>query len=493
MMGHVTLVGAGPGDPGLLTLKGKKAIERADVVVFDRLVSRSILALIPPTAKAIDVGKRVNVHPVPQEEINQILLREALGGANVVRLKGGDPFLFGRGGEELELLAQHQVPFQVVPGVTSALAVPAYGGIPVTHRDCCSSLHIVTGHQRAGKALDIDFDALVATRGTLVFLMGVSALPQICEGLLKAGMDPHTPAAIVERGTTPAQRRISATLSTLAQAAQDHQVVSPAISVVGGVCALADSFDWFDALPLKGRTFVVTRPAARKGTLAQGLRELGAKVWEYPCIRTTPITPCPPLTAALERLGNYQWIAFTSPVGVGVFFDALHGQGKDSRALAGVKLAAIGPGTAAALKKYGLTADYVPAVYSAQDLGQGIPATGTVLLPRAQEGSPLLTQALTERGIPYEELAVYTTHYDNPRSPELREALEAGQLSYVTFTSASTVKGFVASVGEDAPLGNITGLCIGHQTAQEAMRHGIPVLIAEEATIPGLLRLAQTL
>ena len=270
-------------------------------------------------------------------------------------------------------------------------------------------------------------------------------------------------------------------------------MVSPAISVVGGVCALADSFDWFDALPLKGRTFVVTRPAARKGTLAQGLRELGAKVWEYPCIHTTPITPCPPLTAALERLGDYQWIAFTSPVGVQIFFDALHGQGKDSRALAGVKLAAIGPGTAAALKKYGLTADYVPAVYSAQDLGQGIPATGKVLLPRAQEGSPLLTQALTERGIPYEELAVYTTHYDNPRSPELREALEAGQLSYVTFTSASTVKGFVASVGEDAPLGNITGLCIGQQTAQEAMRHGIPVLIAEEATIPGLLRLAQTL
>ena len=270
-------------------------------------------------------------------------------------------------------------------------------------------------------------------------------------------------------------------------------MVSPAISVVGGVCALADSFDWFDALPLKGRTFVVTRPAARKGTLAQGLRELGAKVWEYPCIHTTPITPCPPLTAALERLEDYQWIAFTSPVGVGVFFDALNGQGKDSRALAGVKLAAIGPGTAAALKKYGLTADYVPAVYSAQDLGQGIPATGKVLLPRAQEGSPLLTQALTQRGISYEELAVYTTHYDNPRSPELREALEAGQLSYVTFTSASTVKGFVASVGEDAPLGNITGLCIGHQTAQEAMRHGIPVLIAEEATIPGLLRLAQTL
>ena len=266
-------------------------------MVFDRLVSRSILALIPPTAKAIDVGKRVNVHPVPQEEINQILLREALGGANVVRLKGGDPFLFGRGGEELELLAQHQVPFHVVPGVTSALAVPAYGGIPVTHRDCCSSLHIVTGHQRAGKELNIDFDALVATKGTLVFLMGVSALPQICEGLLQAGMDPNTPAAIVERGTTPAQRRVSATLATLAQAAQDNQVVSPAISVVGGVCALADSFDWFDALPLKGRTFVVTRPAARKGTLPRACGSLGPRSGSTPAfipLPSPPVLPSPP-------------------------------------------------------------------------------------------------------------------------------------------------------------------------------------------------------
>lgn len=493
MMGRVTLVGAGPGDPGLLTQKGKKAIETAQVVVYDRLVSPEILALIPPTAKAIDVGKQANRHLVPQEEINQILLREALGGAHVVRLKGGDPFLFGRGGEELELLAQHHVPFQVVPGVTSALAVPAYGGIPVTHRDCCSSLHIVTGHQRAGKELDIDFAALVATKGTLVFLMGVAALPQICEGLLNAGMDPHTPAAIVERGTTPAQRRVSATLATLAQAAQEHQVVSPAISIVGGVCALADQFDWFDALPLKGRTFVVTRPAARQGTLAQGLRELGANVWEFPCIHTTPITPCEALTAALDRLENYQWVAFTSPVGVQVFFDALNAQGRDSRALGGVKLAAIGPGTAAALKKYGLTADYVPEVYNAQALGQGLPATGKVLLARAAEGSPLLPQALAERGIPYEDIAIYTTQYHNPRSPQLRQALENGELSYVTFTSASTVKGFVSSVGEDAPLGNITGLCIGHQTAQEAQRYGIPVRIAQEATIPGLLRLAQTL
>ena len=210
MPGKVTLVGAGPGDPGLLTRKGLEALERADVVVYDRLVSPAILALMPEGAVKINVGKEASRHPVPQEQINRILLEQAQQGHNVVRLKGGDPFLFGRGGEELELLAEHRIPFEEVPGITSAIAAPAYGGIPVTHRDCCSSLHIVTGHQRAGKELAIDFEALVRTGGTLVFLMGVSVLPTICAGLLDAGMAPDTPAAVVERGTTPAQRRVSA-------------------------------------------------------------------------------------------------------------------------------------------------------------------------------------------------------------------------------------------------------------------------------------------
>ena len=217
--GKVILVGAGPGDPGLLTRKGLEALQSADVVVYDRLVGPEILALMPEGAEQINVGKEASRHPVPQEEINQILLDKALEGKRVVRLKGGDPFLFGRGGEELELLARHRIPFEEVPGVTSAIAAPAYGGIPVTHRDCCSSLHIVTGHQRSGKALDIDFEALVRTGGTLVFLMGVSALPAICAGLLDAGMAPDTPAAVVERGTTPAQRRLSATLAGLPGAA----------------------------------------------------------------------------------------------------------------------------------------------------------------------------------------------------------------------------------------------------------------------------------
>ena len=268
MPGKVTLVGAGPGDPGLLTRKGLEALQKAEVVVYDRLVGPAILAMMPETAEQINVGKEASHHLVPQDQINQILLDKALEGKNVVRLKGGDPFLFGRGGEELELLAEHGIPFEEVPGITSAIAAPAYGGIPVTHRDYCSSVHIITGHQRAGKPLTIDFEALVRTKGTLVFLMGVTAMPAIVEGLLSAGMDGETPAAMVESGTTPAQRRCDATLRTLPERAVEMGIHSPAIIIVGKVCALSEKFCWFDKLPLKGQRVLVTRPRERAGSEA---------------------------------------------------------------------------------------------------------------------------------------------------------------------------------------------------------------------------------
>ena len=487
MPGKVTLVGAGPGDPGLLTRKGLEALRKAEVVVYDRLVSPAILAMMPEKAEHIDVGKQASRHPVPQDQINQILLDKALEGKNVVRLKGGDPFLFGRGGEELELLAQHGVSFEEVPGITSAISAPAYGGIPVTHRDCCSSLHIVTGHQRAGKELDIDFEALVRTKGTLVFLMGVSALPQICKGLLDAGMEPHMPAAVVERGTTPAQRRISATLGTLPAVAEEAQVESPAVIVVGKVCALAEDFDWFDKLPLKGRRVVVTRPRERAGTLSARLRALGADVWEYPCIATVPLDPCPGVDSAMERLCDYEWLALTSPAGVEALWQWLEGHGKDARALGAVKLAAIGPGTARALSAHGLKADYVPEVYDAAHLGEGLPAAGKVLVLRAEEGSPALTEGLARRNIACDDVASYRTVYENPRSQELREAVEGTDGLLVTFTSASTVKGFVSSVGEDVNFSRMVGMCIGQQTAAEAKKFGIPVRVAREATMDALV------
>lgn len=490
MIGTVTLVGAGPGDPGLLTVKGKEALARAEVVVYDRLVSPAILALIPEGAERINVGKEASRHPVPQEQINQILLDRALEGRNTVRLKGGDPFLFGRGGEELELLTEHGVPFEEVPGITSAIAVPAYAGIPVTHRDFTSSLHIITGHARAGKPLDIDFEALVRTKGTLVFLMGLTSLPDICAGLMAAGMDPSTPAAVIEQGTTPHQRRLDGTVSTMAQLARDGAVKSPAISVFGPVCALGERFDWFDALPLKGKRIVVTRPRERAGTLSGRLRALGADVLEYPCIETVPIIPCPAMAEALERIGEYEWLAFTSPAGVAAFAAFLDRAGRDVRVLGSVKLAAIGSATGRELRKHGLRADLIPEVYDAAHLGEALreAAHGRVLILRAEQGSPDLTEALKAGKIGFDDIACYRTVYENPRSDELRRQVEAGQVDLVTFTSASTVKGFISSVGEGTDFSHIRGACIGKQTAAEAEKYGISAIVAPRATMDDLIQ-----
>lgn len=486
--GEVILVGAGPGDPELLTIKGRKAIESADVVVFDRLVGREIFDLIPADAERIDVGKESSHHKVPQEQINQILLEKALEGKRVVRLKGGDPFLFGRGGEELELLAEHGVSFQEIPGITSAIAVPAYAGIPVTHRDCCSSLHIITGHQRAGKPLSINFDALVQTGGTLVFLMGVSALSNICEGLLNAGMEPDMPAAVIEKGTTPAQRPILATLSTLPETAQQQQVKSPAIIIVGKVCAYSGQFDWFDHLPLKGRTVIVTRPKERAGTLSEKLRALGADVIEFPCIETCPCNPCPEMEEAVGHIGRYTWLAFTSPAGVTSLMELLDRTGRDVRALGNIKLAAVGPATDRELRKHGLHADLIPDVYDGAHLGQALceanPA-GNVLILRAQWGTKDLTDALDAGKIAYDDIRCYETRYTAPNADEVRELLIEGTI--VTFTSASTVTGFVSALGEDTDYSLITAACIGKQTEAEAKKYNLHTITAEKATLDALI------
>lgn len=489
-IGKVVLVGAGPGDPGLLTIKGRQAIEQAEVVVYDRLVSQAILNLIPEDAERINVGKESANHLVPQEGINRILLEQALEGKRVVRLKGGDPFLFGRGGEELELLAEHGVPFEEVPGITSAIAAAAYAGIPVTHRDYCSSLHIVTGHQRAGKPLDIPFDALVNTKGTLVFLMGVSALENICEGLLKAGMEPDMPAAVVEKGTTPAQRPILATLATLPREARARQVKSPAIIVVGRVCALSPQFDWFDRLALKGRSVIVTRPKERAGTLADRLRALGADVTEFPCIRTVPMEPCTQMEQAVEKIDEYQWLVFTSPAGVSTlmaYLDRIH---RDVRALGRIRIAAIGPGTDRELRKHGLRADLIPQVYDGAHLGQALcdaAPEGRVLILRAQWGSPALTDALERCKISYDDIRCYETEYTCPETEQVRTLLEQEPAPVVTFTSASTVTGFVSAL-KGADLSGITAACIGEQTRAEAQKHGLHTITAEKATMDALIQ-----
>ena len=484
-MGSVILVGAGPGDPGLLTQKGRQAIENAQVVVYDRLVSPAILSLIPRDAEKINVGKESSNHLVPQEEINRILLRKAQEDKRVVRLKGGDPFLFGRGGEELELLEAAGIPFQVVPGVTSALSAPAYAGIPVTHRDFCSSVHIITGHARAGAELSIDFDALKRTGGTLVFLMGVTSLPKICKGLLDAGMAPDMPAAVVERGTLPRQRKLVSTLERLPLEAEKAGVKSPAIIVVGKVCSLSNRFDWFDCLSLKGKTVVVTRPEDRSGTLTQRLRELGAEVVDYPCIRTVAREENPELEEAMENLSRYHCLVFTSPAGPEIFFRRLRAAGRDARALSGLTLAAIGPKTAKALEKHGVTADLVPETYDSDHLAKALETVeGPVLLCRASRGSTALPEMLERKGIPFADVPVYDTVYAAP-APQKVDAL-LGETLLVTFTSASTVRGFVESLpGRD--LKNVIGCCIGKQTEAEAKKYGLTTVVSQEATMESLM------
>ncbi len=487
--GKVWLVGAGPGDVGLMTLKGRDVLAGAEVVVYDALVGDGVLGLIPDTARRIFAGKRSGTHYLRQEETNRVLLYEALKGKKVVRLKGGDPFVFGRGGEELELLTAYGIPYEVVPGVTSAFAVPAYNGIPVTHRDYCSSVHIITGHRRADRSYDIDFDALRRTGGTLVFLMGIAALPEICAGLLAAGMDPATPAAVLERGTTAKQHRILADLGTLLEVCARTVVQTPAIIVVGKVCRLAEEFAWAEKRPLAGIRVLLTRPKELSSGMAALLRERGCEVLENPAIETIPIRSfdLDGAYAALED-GGYDWVVFTSPSGVRIFFRGLL-EKQDIRSLAGVKIAAIGQGTKKALGEYGLRPDFLPTVYDGETLGKELAArcgAGTrILIPRAAIGNPELPAALTEAGCQVTDLATYDTVYPEPGAVDLLSELAAGDIDFAVFTSASTVKGFAQSC-PDADFTRVRAVCIGKQTAAAASALGMPVWVAEKATLEAL-------
>lgn len=492
--GKVWLVGAGPSDPGLFTLKGKQVLEEAEVVVYDALVGASIFGMIPETAEAINVGKRSSHHLMCQEDISEMLAKKALEGKRVVRLKGGDPFLFGRGGEELEVLVREDIPYEVVPGVTSAVAVPAYQGIPVTHRDFCSSVHIITGHKKQGAAYDIDFEALVRTKGTLIFLMGVSSLADICKGLLDAGMDPQMPAALLSKGTTAAQERIVADILTLPEAVAAHGAVTPAIIVVGEVCRLAKDFSWVEKLPLGGVRVLLTRPKELAGTTAQRLRKLGAEVLELPAIRTVRKTGNEELAEALGKLEHYRWIVFTSPTGVRVFFEELRERKIDIRRLNGVKFAVIGSGSAKELEKRGFYADLMPEVYDAEHLGEALakacreePGECAVLIPRAQLGSKELTAALSGiDGLTADDIATYETVYESSGIIDARAEIESGSVDYVMFTSASTVKGFAAAVG-DIEYRNIKAICIGRQTEAAAAALGMQTWTAAQATIDSLI------
>ena len=493
MTGKVWLVGAGPGDVGLFTLKGKQVLEQAEVVVYDSLVGDGVLAMVPAGARLINVGKRAGHHLMKQEMINQVLLEEAQKGYRVVRLKGGDPFLFGRGGEELELLSEHGIPYEVVPGVTSCIAVPAYNGIPVTHRDYCSSVHVITGHKKAGQSYNIDFEALVRTGGTLVFLMGVTALEDICSNLIKAGMSPSVPAAILQQGTTAGQKRIVATVGTLKEEVDRQGILTPAIIVVGGVCEVADRFEWYEKLPLAGCKIVVTRPKELISQMADRLRKQGAEVLELPAIALSPVEDDRKIRECLEQLEKYQWIAFTSPSGVKIFFEFLKKNGKDIRALGRAKLAAIGKGTKRELEARGMYPDLMPEVFDGASLGKKMAEcceeNSRILIPRAANGNAEIIRELSVRkDLVVDDVATYETRYEVQSIIDESGAFERGEITYAVFTSASTVRGFVHAL-PGLEYSKVKAVCIGKQTAAQAEEYGMHTYTAKEASIDSLVEL----
>jgi uroporphyrinogen III methyltransferase/synthase len=477
----VYLVGAGPGDPGLMTARALELIAVADVIVYDRLIPDTALDGARADAQLLYAGKEGGGPSVSQEEIGQLLAEHGAAGREVVRLKGGDPFVFGRGGEEAELLRDAGVAFEVVPGITAGVAAPAYAGIPVTHRDAASAVAFVTGHEDPAKPdTALDWPALAAFPGTLIVYMGVRTLDAISHALIAGGRAPSEPAAIVERGTLPRQRVVVATLATIASVAAQEGVRAPAISVFGEVAALHERLDWLGARPLAGKTVAVTRARAQSSGLAQRLRELGAAVVEAPAIRIAPIDgPAP-------ELSGYDLVCLTSPNGVRLLFDRLRAAGRDARALAGATVAAIGPGTARALAQSGVIADVVPERFVAEGLVEALADTPVTraLIARAAVARDVLPDALRDRGAEVDVLELYRTVAE-PLSEDERDAVAAAD--YVTFTSSSTVQFFFDQAGdaltESARLisiGPVTSDALrarGHEPQVEAERHDIDGLV----------------
>jgi uroporphyrinogen III methyltransferase/synthase len=488
----VHLVGAGPGDPGLLTVRALEVLRRADVVVYDRLSQQSLLDLAPAAAERIDVGKAPGHVRLTQDEINALLVERGKSGATVVRLKGGDPFVFARGGEEAAALAQAGVPFEVVPGITSAIAVPAYAGIPVTLRHSSTSVTIVTGHEdrSAGDEGTVDWQAVARVGGTIVILMGVARIGRIAEQLVAAGRSPDTPVAAVQWGTRPEQRTVRATLATIA----DHELGTPSTIVVGDVAAC--DLAWFENRPLFGRRIVVTRARDQASELVQRLAELGAATVEVPTIRIRdPADGGAALDEAVRRLDAYDWVVVTSPNGARRLLDAVRAAGRDARAFGGARLAAIGPGTAEALAAGNLTADLVPDRFVAEALVEAFPAAspgpGRVLLPRAAIARGHLPDGLRAKGWDVDVVDAYLTEpvlLGPPGSDEADEADALAGADIVTFTSSSTVTNFVRAIGDRDELVPPVVAAIGPITAATARDHGLTVDVeAEVHTIPGLV------
>lgn len=496
--GKVYLVGAGPGDPGLVTVRGKELLEQADVVVYDYLASPKLLVHAPAHAEKIYVGKKGGgCHAHTQEEINQMLVDHALAGKKVVRLKGGDPFIFGRGGEEIEKLIAHQVPFEVVPGVTSATAAATYAGIPITHRSFTSTVAFVTGHEDPSRESSrIDWEKLATGAGTIVIYMGIKNLPVITEKLLRHGRDPRTPAAVVRWASTPEQASLVSTLENLAADVQRARIKPPAIIIVGEVVSLRDKLNWYEHRPLFGKRILVTRTREQASELTRLLEEQGAQCLLVPTIRVTPLADLSSLDVALDALEHYDWILFTSPHTVTIFFDRLREKGRDCRALFRCRIGAVGAATAQSLARHGLTADLVPDIFTGDALAQALVAIGVagkrVLLPRAKKARETLPATLSNQGAVVDIVPLYENTLPREQVAPLQEAM-AQEIDCVTFTSSSTATHFIdllekaGHADPAATLRQVAVAAIGPITAATLKKRGVQVrIMPQQHTIPGL-------
>lgn len=492
----VYLVGSGPGDPGLLTIKGKECLEKADVIIYDRLVNPALLCYANQAVELIYVGKSPDKHTLKQEEINLLLVKKAQKGKIVVRLKGGDPFVFGRGGEEAETLVEHNIPFEIVPGITSAIAVPAYAGIPVTHRDFTSTIGIITGNEDPDKEeANIDWDKITGF-GTLVFLMGMANLSKIIDKLLDHGLTIETPIALIRWGTRPEQKTIVGNLGNILEKAERVKFKNPAIIIVGEVVSLREKLSWFENRPLFGKRILVTRARAQQSALVERLEGLGAWVMESPMIVIKPIRNWEKVDKILFSLEEYQWLIFTSVNGVSIFMERLLSIGQDVRSLKDLNIVAIGPKTKEALENLALKVHYMPEKYVAEALSEEladlIKQGEKVLLPKGDLAREVIPKAIRELGGFVEEIIIYQTVKNQDKDEVLLKALKAKEIDMITFTSSSTVQNFmelIPTAEKDELLKGISVASIGPITTNTAQELGLTVQItAETYTVEGLVK-----
>ena len=493
MAGKVFLVGAGPGDPGLITVKGRRCLEQADVVVYDRLMDPQLLQAAPESAELVFVGKERGRQALTQPEINQLIVDRAGEGKSVVRLKGGDPFVFGRGGEEALALAQNSVPFEVVPGITSAVAAPAYAGIPVTHRKVATCFTVVSGSEDPSKPeSSIPWEVLARTGGTLVVLMGWASLESILETLGKEGMSPETPVALVQWGTWTKQRTVTGTLADVVARGKESGLAPPVIAVIGEVVNLRGQIRWFDNGPLAGKKVLITRSRTQASKFRSLVEDLGAQPLELPSIEVAPLLDYGELDAVLGRLSRFDWIIFASANAVDAVFGRLEHQGKDARALGNVTVGAIGPATAAELKRRGILADFIPKRSVSEEVVKELSGHPwsclSALLPGADIGRDVLGQGLAGLGASVERVAAYRTVTPEGSGKKARQLLNDG-VDAVTFTSSSTVRNLVEILdGEKHLLESSLVACIGPITAATAREIGLRVdLVADRHTVEGLV------